>query len=166
MSPLITHFQQLARYNAQANDILYAACSELPDAERKRDRRAFFTSIHGALNHILVGDRIWMIRFDGGEAGSDALDKILYDDFNELRTMRSQEDARITRFMAGLDSGFLMRHVTYVNNAGLEIRDPVPLLLAHFFNHQTHHRGQVHQMLGEAGQEPPSLDMHRLLNPV
>ena len=166
MTPLIDHFQQFATYNMRANSILYGACSKLADVELKRDRQAFFSSIHGTLNHIMVGDRIWLARFEGGEAPSVNLDAIFYDEFDALRAARQKEDERIIRVMSGLDDAFCERRVTYVNNAGVEITDQMTVLLSHFFNHQTHHRGQIHHMLGEAGQTPPSLDLHRLINPV
>lgn len=70
MDSLITHFQMMAKYNRLANILLYGVCERLSDSERKADRKAFFGSIHGTLNHIMVGDRIWMTRFEGSEAPS------------------------------------------------------------------------------------------------
>ena len=102
-SGFAAHFRMLGRYNRLANERLYAACAELDGAARRQDRGAFFRSIHGTLNHIMVGDRIWMARFEGGTALSTGLDAILYDDFDELRTARGVEDARIETFTAGLD---------------------------------------------------------------
>jgi uncharacterized damage-inducible protein DinB len=162
---LLAHFRLLARYNAGANRILYDACARLPDAERKRVRPAFFRSIHGTLNHILVGDRIWLARFAGRQLPSTGLDAILYDDFAALRAAREEMDARIEAFAQGLEAGFLAGSIRYVNNAGLPYDDPIPLLLAHFFNHQTHHRGQVHDQLSQTAVAPPSLDLHRVLRP-
>ncbi len=163
--PLIAHFQSLGLYNALANGILYDACAELSGEARKQVRPAFFKSIHGTLNHIMVGDRIWLTRFEGGEAPSTHLDAILYEEFADLREARQAEDARIEAFMAGLDEGRLDGAIRYVNNEGNRHEDPMPLLLAHFFNHQTHHRGQVHDMLSQTGVAPPVLDMHRVLRP-
>ena len=157
--PLPEQFQMLARYNTLANGILYDACAGLTDAERKRERPAFFKSIHGTLNHIMVGDRIWMTRFEGGEAPSTKLDTILYEDFAGLGAARQAEDARIEGFMAKLTAEFLAGGIRYVNNEGNSYDEPVPLLLTHLFNHQTHHRGQVHALLKEAGVAPPPLDI-------
>jgi uncharacterized damage-inducible protein DinB len=84
----IEHFRTMAGYNRLANERLYDACARLPDAARKRDRRGFFGSIHGTLNHIMVGDRIWLARFAGREMPSTGLDAILFDDFHELRAAR------------------------------------------------------------------------------
>ncbi|MGP1394497.1 MAG: DinB family protein [Inquilinaceae bacterium] len=162
---LIDHFRMLATYNRLANQRLYAACAALSDAERRRERPAFFRSIHGTLNHIMVGDRIWLARFEGDTAPSTGLDAILYDDFTALTDARTAEDARIEAFAGGLTASFLAGHVAYRNNQGRDLTDPVALLVAHFFNHQTHHRGQVHGLLSQTDVPPPSLDMHRLIQP-
>jgi len=163
MTSLIQHFQLLAHYNALANQKLYDACAQLSDVDRKFVRLAFFKSIHGTLNHIMVGDRIWLGRFGGQELPSTGLDAVLYDDFAELRQARIQEDARIIQFVATLTESFLAQSITYRNNAGVVHTDPNDLLLAHIFNHQTHHRGQVHDMLSQTEVAPPSLDLHRML---
>ena len=162
---LIAHFQTLARYNTLANRRLYDACARLDDFELKVDRRGFFRSIHGTLNHIMVGDRIWLARFGGAEVLSSELDRILYDGFAALRQARKAEDMRIEDFALGMTEAFIAGSISYVNNEDRQITDPVPLLLAHFFNHQTHHRGQVHDMLSQAGAETPVLDMHRVIHP-
>jgi len=155
----------LARYNALANRRLYEACARLPDDERKKRRLAFFGSIHGTLNHIMVGDRIWLARFSGGEVPSTNLDAILYEDFGKLREAREKEDSRIEAFAAGIDERFLKGTIRYVNNEGKLHEDPVSLLVMHFFNHQTHHRGQVHGMLSRTEVPPPVLDLHRVIRP-
>ncbi|MGF1609472.1 MAG: DinB family protein [Kiloniellales bacterium] len=165
LQPLIDNYQRLARYNRLANERLYAACAQLSDLERKRERPAFFGSIHATLNHIMVGDRIWLARFAGQEVPSTGLDAILYDDFEELQAARVAEDARIEAFAAGLTIQLLGGTIRYVNNAGKLYDDPVPVLVTHFFNHQTHHRGQVHDMLSQTEAAPPSLDLHRVLLP-
>jgi uncharacterized damage-inducible protein DinB len=159
------HFQTLARYNTLANRKLYEVCSQLEDAERKQIRPAFFKSIHGTLNHIMVGDRIWLSRFEGKEVPSTGLDAILYEDFEELRQVRVLEDERIEAFVSGLNEDFWTKTIRYVNNQGKLYTDPVNLLLAHFFNHQTHHRGQIHDMLTQTAIAPPVLDMHRIIRP-
>lgn len=164
-NPLISHFQMLARYNRLANEKLYDACAQLDDRDRKQIRPAFFQSIHGTLNHIMVGDRIWMTRFEGGEIPSTGLDAILYEDFVQLREVRRSEDARIESFTSSIDSEFLSQTIRYKNNAGNIHEDPVTLLLAHLFNHQTHHRGQIHDMITQTNVRPPSLDMHRIIRP-
>jgi uncharacterized damage-inducible protein DinB len=102
--PRIAHFRMLARYNRLANARLYGACAGLSEAELKRRRPAFFTSIHGTLNHILLGDRIWLARFEGRVVPSTGLDAILYEDFAGLGAARVAEDARIEGFAAGSDT--------------------------------------------------------------
>ncbi len=165
INPMIAHFRMMARYNRLANERLYACCAQLSDAERKKNRQAFFKSIHATLNHIMVGDRNWMTRFEGGGASSAHLDAILYDDFEELRAARGREDERIERFAAGLSDQFLARELAYVANDGNSHSNPIPMLLAHLFNHETHHRGQVHDMLSQAGIATPVLDLPRVIAP-
>lgn len=163
---LCGHFRTLARYNRLANDRLYEACGALSEEERGADRRAFFGSILGTLNHILIGDRIWLTRFEGGEIPSTSLGRILYEDFGALREARTAEDARVDRFADGLSEDFLSESITYVNNDNLELVDPNIVLVAHFFNHQTHHRGQVSAMITQTHVPSPVLDMHRVLFPT
>jgi uncharacterized damage-inducible protein DinB len=165
MSGLPDVLRLLARYNRLANERLYDACAALPEEERRRDRRGFFRSIHGTLNHILIGDRGWLVRFHGGEAPSTGLDAILYEDFAALRAARAAEDDRIEAFARGVTPAFLAGSIRYVNNEGRALEDPTDLLVLHLFNHQTHHRGQVHDMLSQAGAKAPVLDMHRVIRP-
>ena len=160
-STTIDTFRMLARYNALANERLYDACARLSDEERRRPRPAFFKSIHGTLNHILLGDRIWLARFAGREVPSTGLDRVLYQDFDALRAA----DAQIQTFAEGLDEGFLDGVIVYRNNEGQVHRDPAALLITHLFNHQTHHRGQVHDLLCQTQVPPPVLDLHRVLRP-
>jgi uncharacterized damage-inducible protein DinB len=163
--PLRVHFQMLGRYNRLANQRLYSACTELTDAERKQIRLAFFKSIHNTLNHIMVGDRLWMARFSGNKIASTGLDTILYENFDQLWEVRQVEDARIEVFFNNLDENFLGKTIRYQNSAGNLHDDPIELLIMHFFNHQTHHRGQIHDMLTQTIVKPPSLDLHRILRP-
>ena len=151
---LLRHFRTMASYNTLANRRLYEACGRFPDGER---RKAFFVSIHGTLNHLMVADRIWLARFAGEDVPSTNLGTILYEDFEELREARGEEDARIEAFAAGIEDRFLGGTLRYVNNEGRSGEDPVGLLVTHFFNHQAHHRGQVHDMLSQTEVVPRSL---------
>jgi uncharacterized damage-inducible protein DinB len=162
---LVAHFQLLAQYNTLANWRLYDACAELDDGERQQIRKAFFKSIHGTLNHSLLGDRIWLNRFEGKKVPSTGLDAILYADFDQLRAARVVQDAHTEAFAANVTAEFLTKTIRYRNNRGNIHTDSVPLLMAHFFNHQTHHRGQVHDMLSQTAIAPPSLDLHRVICP-
>ena len=156
---------QYAAYNRLANATLYAACAGLSGAEYRRDLGAFFGSVHGTLNHLLLGDTIWMTRFEGSAHLSSDLDAILFEKFEALRLAREQMDRRIERFFAELPDGFEQRTVRYVNNAGIDSEDPLSVILPHFFNHQTHHRAQVHTLLSQLGHASPVLDLHRVLRP-
>ena len=163
---LATHFQTMARYNAGANQRLYEACARLSDEDYRRERAGAFRSIHRTLNHILLGDRLWMARFaEPGVSGTPALATELYGDFTALRAAREREDTLIQGFMDALDASFLREEVHYVNSHGRLCVDPAPLVLAHFFNHQTHHRAQIQIMLSETPVKAPALDMHRIIRP-
>ena len=162
---LVRHFRMLASYNRLANLRLYGACARLGEVELKARRPSFFGSIHGTLNHVMVGDRIWLARFAGEDVPSTDLDEILYEDFGELWEARREEDARIEAFAAGIEDGFLRVQIHYVNNEGMACADPVDLLVAHLFNHQSHHRGQIHDMLSQTNVPPPVLDLHRIIRP-
>lgn len=156
---------QYARYNRLANETLYAACAGLSGAEYRRDLGAFFGSVHGTLNHLLLGDRIWMARFEGRSHVSTGLDAIQFEKFDALRAERERLDCHMERFFANLPEDFERGSVRYVNNSGFDTEDPWDVVLPHFFNHQTHHRGQVHTLLSQLGYKPPVLDLHRVLRP-
>ena len=158
---MIHHFRQLADYNSGANIRLYDAYAVRSDAELQRDRKGSFNSIQGTLNQILVGGRIWMAQFTGGVA--PAINRVR--ELNALRSARFTEDDQIREFIEGIDANRLEEKIVYVKNEGWSLKDTRYPLLAHFFNHQTHHRGQVHCMLSQAGVATPILDMHRVINP-
>jgi uncharacterized damage-inducible protein DinB len=160
-----THFQMLARYNRIANERLYATCAQLNDAEYRKQRSGSFGSIHGLLNHILLGDRRWMGLFENGERVTPPLNQILYDDFPSLRSARAHEDTRIDSFFSDLDVTFWGRSFEYTNNQGKDYVETAHVACSHLFNHQTHHRGQVHVMLSQTQIAPPALDLHRIINP-
>ena len=154
------HFDMLAAYNEWANLRLYDAVAGLPDEDYRADRGAFFGSLHGTLNHLLVGDRIWMHRFTGEGEEIKRLDAILYDDFNDLRAARRVEDARITAYITGLNEAELAGVVRYrTTRSPADIEQPLVPLLLHVFNHQTHHRGQAHCLLTGLKGEAPSFDL-------
>ena len=160
MTAYTDHFVTFARYNIWANTRLYDACAGLSDGDYFAARdAAFFGSIHGALNHILVGDRAWMRRLTDEGDSPTSLDQELYPALNTLRPAREAEDARILRFVESLDETGLSRTISYQSMVGGNDARSAAQLLAHLFNHQTHHRGQVHALLSEAGLEPPPLDL-------
>jgi uncharacterized damage-inducible protein DinB len=155
-------FLILAGYNAWANTRLYDAAGMMNDTAYRKDGGAFFGSIHKTLNHILVADRIWLKRFGARSEAPSALDTILYDDLSGLRAARDEEDASIVNWIEGLSEADLVAIIEYrtVTNPAA-IRQPLSSALVHFFNHQTHHRGQVHALMTAlAGRDfAPSLDL-------
>jgi uncharacterized damage-inducible protein DinB len=154
------HVRTMARYNRWMNERLYTICARFSDAERKEDMRAFFKSIHGTLNHLLLADRIWMGRFTGRAFRVNSLDQELYSDFGELRSERAKTDAEIEAWAASLDERLLEGSLAYTS-----IVNPAPrtiamrLAVAHFFNHQTHHRGQLTTLLSQRGVDPGVTDL-------
>lgn len=153
------YFDMMARYNQWANNRLYEAARRLTDEDYRRDLGAFFGSVHGTLNHILVADRIWMRRFTGEGTAPDNLNVILFDSLACLGTARAAEDARIIAHVDDLAEENFLSELSYRNMAGVPRRQMRAKALAHFFNHQTHHRGQVHALLSRLGLEPPALDL-------
>ncbi len=160
-----TYCRMMSRYNTGANALLYDACRMLSPGDLAKDRKAFFKSILGTLNHLWTGDEIWMTRFEGGEIPSTHLDAILFDDVDDLWAARKRQDARIDAFFADVADDFFQGSIDYVNNAGKHYTEDVATATVHFFNHQTHHRGQVHAMLTQTEVDAPSLDLHRIINP-
>jgi uncharacterized damage-inducible protein DinB len=155
-----SHFALLAAYNAWCNERIYAAAAQLSDADYRADRGAFFKSVHGTLNHILVADRVWLKRFTGQGEAPTRLDAILYDNLADLRQARQAEDARIIGYIDGLSEAGLSGHIRFRTMSNPEdIEQPLATALIHFFNHQTHHRGQTHGLLTGFGLEAPSLDL-------
>ncbi|PZA10898.1 damage-inducible protein DinB [Rhodopseudomonas palustris] len=154
------HFAQFAAYNRWANARLYQAALALPDEAYRRSVGVFFGSLHGTLNHLLVADRIWLKRLTGEGEPPTRLDVILFDDLRELARARAAEDERIVRMIDGHDAAAFAEVVDYSNTSGKSFSQPRAAILSHFFNHQTHHRGQAHACLSIlTGAEPPSLDL-------
>ena len=154
------HYRMFAAYNRWANERLYDAAELLTDEEWERDVRAFFGSMCGTLNHILVADRIWMHRFTGTGETHTVLADVPHPRFGELRTERGSMDQRIVDWVDTLGEEALEGLFSYTSiTSPKEITQPLAPALAHFFNHQTHHRGHAHMILSVLGHEPPSLDL-------
>lgn len=152
-------FRRLARYNAWANGRLYAACAQLGQDELARPRPSFFGSILATLNHGLVGDRVWLGRFKGiKDLGITSLNQILHADFAGLAAERAAFDAHMVEWFDGLE-GDLERPFLYRVMAGDKVESPLGWTMLHMFNHATHHRGQVHDMLSSTPVPPPPLDL-------
>ena len=161
--------QTMAEYNRWMNGKLYAACADIPDAERKADRKAFFKSIHSTLNHILWGDRVWFGRFIERDFGLPGVGVDLYTDFGELRRERQTTDDEIVAWASGLDSSWLAEQLTWTSKLNRITRSmPRWVLVTQFFNHQTHHRGQVSTLIAQLGHDlgPTDLPWLPALNPT
>ena len=153
------HFQMMADYNHWANGRLYDAAAALSDAQYREDRGAFFRSLHGTLNHILVGDRIWLHRLTGEGPLPAKLGETLYDDLAGLRAARDAEDARIIHVVDSFGAEDWERKVAYRTTSDAPQETILREILAHLFNHQTHHRGQAHAILTALGQKSLELDL-------
>ncbi|WP_249150585.1 DinB family protein [Bradyrhizobium sp. JYMT SZCCT0180] len=148
------------RYNAWANTRLYDAAARLSREQYHADRGAFFKSVHGTLNHLLATDRIWMQRFTGTGEAPAKVDAILFESFAELRPAREAEDGRIVGFVDGLDEARMAGSIRYRRVSTPELfEQPLASALAHWFNHQTHHRGQLHALLTGLVGQAPELDL-------
>jgi uncharacterized damage-inducible protein DinB len=157
---MLAHWQMFTGYNAWANTLVYDQAANLSDADYRADRGAFFKSVHGTLNHLLVTDRIWMHRFIGGGETTQQLDAILHESFDDLRVARTAEDARIAAFIDGLDEAQLSAPISYrAISRPATVTQKLHEALAHFFNHQAHHRGQAHCLLTILTGEGPCLDL-------
>jgi uncharacterized damage-inducible protein DinB len=154
------HFERFAVYNRWANARLYEAAFALSDADYRRNVGAFFKSMHGTLNHLLLTDRIWLKRLTGEGDHPNRLDAIIHEDRRDLALARADEDDRIIRYLGSLDETDLNGLQSYATTAGKRFQDRRRNILGHLFNHQTHHRGQAHTILSICtGHEPPSLDL-------
>ena len=149
------YVQRMARYNRWQNENLYGVADTLTDAERRRERGAFFGSIHATLNHLLWGDQIWMSRL----AGSPRPGIVPPDAARDIRE-RGAFDQTIIDWADHLDPAWLAGDLTWYSLAAkTELSNPRWLLVTHMFNHQTHHRGQTHCMLTQAGGKPKDTDL-------
>jgi uncharacterized damage-inducible protein DinB len=154
------HCRMFGHYNAWANSRLYDAAARLSSEQYRADRGAFFKSVHGSLNHLLVTDRIWMQRFTGEGEAPNRLDAILFETFDELRAARETEDRRIVDFVEGLDDRRIEGTIKYRRVSSPEqFEQQLAPALAHWFNHQTHHRGQIHALLTGLVGTAPELDL-------
>lgn len=177
MSPaFLENYRFLARYNRWMNQRLYAACEMLTDVERKADRGAFFKSIHHTLTHLVLADKMWLARFAGqGSAfaalapellavpeGSDYTSN-LHPDWVDLTQTRDALDSAMEQWLAEMAPDFLSSTMRYTNTKGVQRAHPVWQAMTHFFNHQTHHRGQVTTLLAQSGVDMGVTDLVALV---
>ncbi|KEF32624.1 DinB family protein [Marinobacter nitratireducens] len=169
------HFELMAAYNQWMNEKEYDAAGHLDTSALTEDRGAFFSSILGTLNHIVVGDTIWLKRFATHPASTKALtgvielpfptslDQILFENFSELYSHRKWLDEQIIHWISKLSNNDLDYILSYQNTKGVSANKRFSALILHFFNHQTHHRGQVSTLLSQAGEEVGVTDLLALI---
>jgi uncharacterized damage-inducible protein DinB len=166
-----SHFQLFAEYNRWMNRSLFASAAKLPADEITVDRGAFFGSILGTLNHLAVADTIWLKRFSTHAAGavtlqpmSDVtlptkLDQTLFSELSALQGYREWLDELIVKFVGSLEDEALNQSLVFSSLKGVPASRNFCAVLMHFFNHQTHHRGQVTTLLFQAGVDPGATDL-------
>jgi uncharacterized damage-inducible protein DinB len=159
----VAHVRTMADYNRWQNESVYRAADGLGDAARKAQRGAFFGSIHGTLNHLLFGDQIWMRRFAGTprpKAPGIPESVSMYESWDDLKRERQAFDRVIIDWAERLDPAWLEGDLAWFSGAlQRDVTKPKWLLVTHFFNHQTHHRGQVHCLLTQCGIDPGVTDL-------
>jgi len=154
----------MAAYNSEMNRRLYRAAEAIPDAERRADRGAFFGSLHGTLSHLVWADHAWMARFapDRWQRLPAGIKESphLFPDWDALRAARIEADAGIEAWAQTVTEDWLAAPLTWMSSAtGREMTQPCWVTVAHFFNHQTHHRGQAHCLITQAGVKPEDTDL-------
>lgn len=154
------YYRLMADYNRWMNRNIYDVCAQIPDDKRKADLGAFFKSIHGALNHVLWADRIWLRRFTGEPFAVGPLGTDVCADFDDLRAEREKLDGFIVDWAAGLREDWLAGAFEFTSvQDGKTRRAPAWLFVVQVFNHQTHHRGQVTTLIKQLGYEPGVTDV-------
>jgi uncharacterized damage-inducible protein DinB len=164
------HVQLMARYNRWQNQNLYDTAAKLTDTQRRQERGAHFGSIHKTLTHLLWADQNWMSRFTGKPSpmfdygaqswpGSPRDSVKLELDWDEVKRQRAAFDQIIIDWAAGVDPAWLGQVFEWTHSSGRLNRQPFWVLVTHMFNHQTHHRGQVHALLTGLGAQPDDTDL-------
>jgi uncharacterized damage-inducible protein DinB len=157
--------KHMARYNRWQNESIYASAAKLNDDTRKRNMGAFFKSIHATLNHLMVGDRLWLSRFDKEPSGVTTFTQELYNNFEELTQQRRWTDDRMDRFVSVVTSEHIAQSITFRRmRDDVEVTMPLDICLMQYFNHGTHHRGQVTTLLMQCGVDPGVTDLPFLSN--
>ncbi len=172
----IEHIALMAHYNQWMNRKVYDAAGTLTDEELALDRKAFFGSILGTLNHLMLGDTVWLKRFAEHPADFSALvplrtiatpadlKQLAFANLGELSAHRTWLDQLIVDWANSLHESHLDQRLRYHNMRGVGAEKPFFGLLVHFFNHQTHHRGQVTTLLTQAGVDVGTTDLLALID--
>jgi len=157
-----TFVRTMAAYNAEMNRRLYSASERIADPDRRQDRGAFWGSLHGTLCHLLWGDQAWMSRFDNWPKPtvSQKDSATLVADFGELRRLRAEADEKISAWAGRVTDGWLAEDMVWFSaSVQKEMRSPRSFAVTHFFNHQTHHRGQAHAIITACGEKTGDTDL-------
>lgn len=169
------HIRLMAQYNQWMNEKLYQTAAQLSAEQLVQNRGAFFGSVLGTLNHILVGDIIWLQRLGTHPAAHRALDpvrrierptsldQILHRDLATLSEEREKLDAVIIAWAGELSRADLDHILDYRNMKGVPQRKSFGTLVLNLFNHQTHHRGQATTLLSQAGLDVGVTDLLALI---
>ncbi|WP_246663919.1 DinB family protein [Phyllobacterium sp. SYP-B3895] len=158
------HFKRLAYYNKWANTRIYDAAARLDSEDYYADRRAFFRSVHGTLNHILAIDKLWFGRITGNPYIPPSLDVILHDNLADLRATRDAFDNHIIDVIGDLGEDRVTGVFRWTTMEGAPYASTLDRCLTQNFNHQTHHRGQVHTLLSQLTGNAPPLDFFLCMN--
>lgn len=160
------YIRTMAAYNAEMNRRIYDAAGRLSDEERRRDAGAFWKSIHGTLCHLLWADMLWLSRFGVGNAPEVPIAESgkLVADFGDLRQRRVAQDESIVEWGERVTADDLLGDLSWFSGAvGRQMTKPKMLCVVQIFNHQTHHRGQVHALLTRAGEQTGDTDLPFIL---
>jgi uncharacterized damage-inducible protein DinB len=171
----VDYITTMANYNQWMNTKIYSAASQLSTAELTQDRGAFFGSILGTLNHLIVADTLWLKRYANHPANFTALEPIfalekptalnqlMFEELAPMQTRRELLDQTIIKMVAAITAVDLTHVLHYSNAKGIAAQKPFAQLLIHFFNHQTHHRGQISTLLFQAGVDVGVTDLITLI---
>jgi len=156
----IEYFKTMQRYNRWMNEKLFGVCDAMPDELRREDKGAWFKSVHGTLNHILLCDRLWLGRFTHQPYPARSLDQELFHDWDELKAERVQTDDAIDSWLDLISDEQLKAPLTFTSMSQPTERTIVLwVLVAHLFNHQTHHRGQITTLMNQLGYDSGATDL-------
>lgn len=156
---MLEHLKMMARYNKWANDRISDAICAIDEADYMKPREAFFGSIHGTVNHLLLVDRLWRGRMEGKPYQVSGLNQIVCADRETFIRERDLENDIIIDFLDSHDAPALEVEFSYTTFVGAGGTDRRRTVFAHMFNHATHHRAQVHALLTQVPADPPSLDL-------
>jgi uncharacterized damage-inducible protein DinB len=152
------HLISMAHYNKWANSRMSEAIAAIPEDEYMKERGSFFGSIHGTLNHLLLVDRLWHGRLIDNPYPADSLDQVVVEDRDTYINDRTAQDDIIIDYVEGLSATEFEEDVSYSSLIGFSAIDQRRTIIAHMFNHATHHRGQAHDQLSKVPMDPPPLD--------